>query len=138
MTGHAMKLVMLLALSCAACGDSTPTSATTTTPVLTTETYSSTVRHGGATSRSITTSAAGSITVSLTAFGAEEARVGMALGLLDEATGICARTYASVTRLYTGQALSATADAGRYCVTVFDVGDLTAPSSFSVSITYYP
>ncbi len=139
MTRLALRALPLLAVLCAACGGSTPTSATTTTvPTLTTETYSSTVRQNGATSRSITTSAAGPITVSLTAFGTEEARIGMAIGLLDEATGVCARTYAGVTRLYSGQALSAAADAGRYCVTVFDVGDLTAPASFSVAITYYP
>jgi len=117
------------------CGSETPTSPSdTTTPV--TETFSSIVPWKGATSRSFTTSAKGTVTVTLTSLGQDAAAVGLALGLADGANSQCAPTYSVVTTVYAGRQLAATADAGRYCILVSDIGELTNQASFTVTVVH--
>jgi hypothetical protein len=123
-----------LTVGSAACGSDTPTRPSdTTTPV--TETFSSIVPWKGATSRSFTTAATGTVTLSLTSLG-QDAAVGLALGLADGANGQCAPTYWVVTTAYAGRQISANADAGRYCFLVYDVGELTGQVSFTVTVVH--
>jgi hypothetical protein len=135
MTPVLRSLVLLALAACAACGSDTPTSPSDdATPI--TETFSSIVQPKGATSRSFTTSASGAITLSLTALGHDTAAVGLALGLADATSGQCSPTYAVVTTQYSARQLSATADAGRYCFVVYDVGELTGQTTFTVTVVH--
>ena len=124
-----------------ACGDSptepTSTEAEVETATAVTETFSNAVLKGGATSRSFITTDSGMITIVLTSLSQDTAFVGLALGLSDEVTGVCTRTYAIVTQVYSARALSANADKGRYCVVVYDVGDFTDSVTFTVSVTHF-
>ena len=139
MNRRLVGVLLVVLLSGLACGDTPaePTSSEPETPTAVTETFSSTVLKGGATSRSFVTTESGMITIVLTSLSQDTAFAGLALGLRDELTGVCTRTYAIVTQLYAARALSATADKGRYCVVVYDVGDFTDAVTFTVSVTHF-
>ena len=132
-------LLVVLLSGGLACEDTPaePTSSEPETPTAVTESFSNSVQKGGATSRSFVTTESGMITIVLTSLSQDTAFVGLALGLSDELTGMCTRTYAIVTQLYSARALSATADKGRYCVVVYDVGDFTGSVTFTVSVTHF-
>ena len=129
-----LLIAATLTIGTLGCGSETPTTPSdTTTPV--TETFSSIVPWKGATSRSFTTSATGTITLSLTSLG-QDAAIGLALGLADGANGQCAPTYSVVTTAFAGRQLAANADAGRYCFLVYDIGELTGQVSFTVTVVH--
>jgi hypothetical protein len=129
------RLLIALAIFGLACDD-TPTSPTDPEPTLVTETFSSIVQNKGATSRSFTTTDTGPISVSLTSLSKDGAAVGLALGLADGADGQCAPTFFVVTTVYSGRQLSTTADPGRYCFVVYDVGELTGQTNFTVTVVH--
>ena len=139
MNRRLVGVLLVVLLSGLACGDTPaePTSSEPETPTAVTESFSNSVQKGGATSRSFVTTESGMITIVLTSLSQDTAFVGLALGLSDELTGVCTRTYAIVTQLYSARALSATADKGRYCVVVYDVGDFTDAVTFTVSVTHF-
>jgi len=130
-------LACAVAVVIAACGSDTPTTPTTVDPIPTTESFSSTVQRNGATTRSFSTSAQGVITVRLTSLTVDAISMGLGLGLSDAATGKCLATYTVTTSLYTGRAISVTADAGTYCIIVYDVGELGNQTNFTVSVTHF-
>jgi len=116
-----------------ACGDgnTTPTSPTTTTAM--NESWSSVLAPGGTSSRSFTVNAAGTITVTMTSAGAT---VGLGVGL-PRTTGGVYRLGVSVSPGGSASPQIATsADAGQYCVQVFDLGTLTDPISFALKIDH--
>jgi hypothetical protein len=141
MTTPASRFVLLSLLAVVGCGSDTPTepsTTTTTTATAVTETITSAVQRRGATLRSFTTSTEGNVTVSLTSLGQEGAAVRLGLGLSDEVSGDCSLAYTVVTTAYSGRQLAATADAGRYCVGVYDIGELTAFSTgFTITVVHY-
>jgi hypothetical protein len=127
--------LLLLALTVVGCGSDTPT--TPSDPTATTETFSSLVQKNGTTTRSFTTTAQGTITVTLTSLGQEAAFVGLGVGLSDAVTGQCTPTFSVVTSVYAGRALSVKADIGHYCILVSDIGELTNQANFTVSVTHF-
>lgn len=124
-------------VSLAGCGSDTPTTPTNPEPLTTTESFSSTVQRNGSTTRSFSTSAQGVITVRLTSLSVDSISMGLGLGLSDAATGRCLPTYTVTTSLYTGRAISVNADAGSYCIIVYDIGELGNLTSFTVSVTHF-
>jgi hypothetical protein len=134
MSARRTALAIGVAALLAACGSDTPTSPSTTDPV--TETFSSIVQPKGSTSRSFTVAVSGTITVTLTSLGQDTAAVRLALGLADTPSGDCAPTYSVVTTQYSGRQLSQTADAGRYCIIVTDIGELTGQTTFTVTVVH--
>jgi hypothetical protein len=134
MNAHGRLLAIGFAALLVACGSDTPTSPSTTDPV--TETFSSIVQPKGSTSRSFTTTASGTITVTLTSLGQDTAAIRLALGLADAASGDCAPTYSVITTQYSGRQLSQTADAGQYCILVTDIGELTGQTTFTVTVVH--
>jgi len=110
--------------------DSTTTT-TTTSPV--TEIFSSQLAVGGYAFRSITAVKAGTISVTLTSAGSSSTlKVGLGLGIPDSTGTACLFTRSTETAA--GGQLSATADAGNYCLRVWDLGTLTATTPFTVTI----
>jgi len=117
-----------------ACGDetSTPTSPTTpTTPAA--ETWSSALAPGGTSSRSFTVTAAGTINVTMTSAGST---VGLGVGLPRLSGGGCRLGVSVNTGGGSAPQISTQADAGQYCVQVFDLGTLTDPIPFTLTIDH--
>lgn len=128
----------VLAVSLAGCGlkDSTATTSTTS-PTTTTSTESFTRKFtlGGNGVDGFTVSAAGSITLSLTAVSPlSTMALGVALGTWDSTSLTCGTIIVKNDNAKSGAtALTGTATAGNYCVKVYDSGNV--PSDWTVSYT---
>lgn len=134
-----LRLAIVLALVGSACGDDTV--ATTPTPTPTspvTEIFSSGLLPLGTAARTFVAAQAGSVAITLTSSG-PPGGVSLSVGIgipTPTASGGCSLTSAVVAApAVSGPAqLTATVDAGTYCLKVFDTGTLTAQTFFSTTI----
>ena len=118
----------------AACGNGTDTPTSPTTPTKpAAENWSSTLSPGGTSSRSFTVNTAGTITVTMTSAGST---VGLGVGLPRTSGGGCRLGVSVNTGGGSTPQISTPADAGQYCVQVFDLGTLTDPISFTMTIDH--
>ena len=123
-----------IAAMVAACGDDTSTATSPSTPTKpAAETWSSALAPGGASSRSFMVSAAGTINVTMTSAGST---VGLGVGLPRVSGGGCRLGVSVNTGGGSAPQISTQADAGQYCVQVFDLGTLTDPISFTLTIDH--
>ena len=126
--------VVALALLPAACGDDNPTPTTpSNSSSPRTEGWSSVVAPGGQSSRSFTVNNAGTITVTLTLAGAT---LGLGVGVPRTTGGGCRLGVSVNAAGGSTPQLSAQADAGQYCVQVYDLGTLTDPVPFELKIEH--
>lgn len=125
----------LLALPVVACDGGLPTEPSESVSTVNL-TFSSTVQRLGLATRSFETNGPGQIGVTLTALGQEGASVRIGLGLHVPVTGACAVTFDHVTPVSSTAQLSASAHAGAYCVMIADIGELTGPTTFTVTISH--
>jgi hypothetical protein len=114
-----------------------PTSITLPTGTDTTTTFASTLAVGGTATRTFTTTQGGTITVSLASLGGAEpdAVVGLGIGLL-RTNSSCGLSQSIETSAGSSAQIMISADAGQYCVRIFDLGSLTEDSSFSMTIEH--
>ncbi len=126
--------LVILILVVAACGsdNSTPTTPSNTSSVMS-ETWSSTVAPGGQSTRSFTVNASGTISVTVTAAGAT---VGVGVGLPRLSGGGCRLGVTVNASAATNPQISTAADAGQYCVQVYDLGTLSDPVGFALKIDH--
>ena len=126
--------LVLLILVVAACGsdNSTPTTPSNTSSAMS-ETWSSTVAPGGQSTRSFTVNASGTISVTVTAAGAT---VGVGVGLPRLSGGGCRLGVTVNASAATNPQISTAADAGQYCVQVYDLGTLSDPVGFALKIDH--
>jgi hypothetical protein len=118
----------------AACGKNTSTAtspSTPTTPAV--ENWSSVLAPGGTSSRSFTMTAAGTLNVTMTSAGAT---VGLGVGVPRVTGGGCRLGVSVNTGGGSAPQITTQADAGQYCVQVFDLGTLTDPIPFSLKIDH--
>ncbi len=121
------------AMLAAGCGsDSTPTTPSNPSGP-TTENWSSTVAPGGQSSRSFTVNAAGTINVTLTAAGDT---LGLGVGVPRVSGGGCRLGVSVNTGPGSAPQITTSADAGQYCVQVYDLGTLRDPVGFAVKIDH--
>jgi outer membrane lipoprotein SlyB len=124
---------ILAALLLAGCGDDNTATAPSTTSGTMSETWSSVVAPGGQSTRSFTVNSSGTINVTLTAAGAT---LGLGIGLPRTTGGGC-RLGASInTAAGSTPQLTTSADAGQYCVQVYDLGTLSDPVGFALKIDH--
>ncbi|MGC4084879.1 MAG: hypothetical protein QM736_22890 [Vicinamibacterales bacterium] len=125
----------LLTLAAAGCGDSTtsPSTSTPTSPV--TETFISVLAYRGSTSRAFVVSTAGTIKVTLATLGNGTATAGLAIGL-PATSAPCSPALSLVTGPSGDPQIVTSADAGTYCVQVFDNGSLTADTPFTLTVEH--
>ncbi len=127
-------LVMAIgaALVLAGCGsDNTPTTPSNTSKTMT-ENWSSVIAPGGASARSFSVSSAGTIVVTLTA----GPTVGLGVGLPRTNGGGCRLGVSVNASPGTTPQINTQADAGQYCVQVYDLGTLTDPIGFALKIEH--
>jgi len=131
-SGFARPIVLAAMLMASGCGSDTPTSPST--PVAPgSETFSSVVAPGGASTRTFTLEKAGTITVTMTTAGAT---LGLGLGLPRVSGGGCRLSVAVNAAPGSTPQLTMPADAGQYCVQVYDLGTLRDPVPFAVKIDH--
>ena len=127
-------VLAFIAAMVAACGDDTSTATSPSTPTKpAAETWSSALAPGGMSSRSFTVTVAGTINVTMTSAGST---VGLGVGLPRVSGGGCRLGVSVNTGGGSAPQISTQADAGQYCVQVFDLGTLTDPISFTLTIDH--
>jgi hypothetical protein len=120
------------AMMLAGCGsDKTPTTPSTPSGPMT-ENWSSVVAPGGASTRTFTLNSAGTIVVTLTA----GPTVGLGVGLPRTNGGGCRLGVSVNAAPGTTPQINTQADAGQYCVQVYDLGTLTDPVGFALKIEH--
>lgn len=125
---------LVIALFAAACGDDNSTPTTPSTPSTpTSENWSSVVAPGGQSSRSFTVNSSGTIAVTLTA---ADATLGLGVGLPRTSGGGCRLGVSVNASAGSSPQISTPADAGQYCVQVYDLGTLRDPVGFSLKIDH--
>ena len=131
MTRRLFVIFVAAALAGAGCGSSPTTPTTPVSPV--TETFSSIVYPQGTASQQFVAAKAGTVTLTLGAL-ASPGPVGLGIGITQQTgLGCFLSTIVQATADTLAQ-ITAPVDAGSYCVKVFDVGNLTVPTAFSVTI----
>lgn len=126
---------LCLALAAAGCSknDTTTSPSTTTSP--TTMTFASQVSVKGGTARTFTMSSAGTVKVTLVTLGNGTVRAGLGLGI-PATSAPCSLAYSLVTGPSSTPQIVTSADAGTYCVQVYDSGTLTSDTEFSVTVEH--
>jgi hypothetical protein len=137
--------VLAIVIGCAACGDDSPTSPTTTSTdtqtaasPTTTEAFDSTVPVGGSKFYSFTTTTYGTIQITLTSVGGSfvPSTVMLGVGLGQPSGTDCVTTTNVTTAAGTSPQVTGAYAAGVYCAKVTDIGNLYAPASFTATIAY--
>jgi hypothetical protein len=136
------RALLLLAPLAAACGSDDPTTnPDAPTPVAVTQTFPtaddpSTVTPFGGRTHTFDVQQAGSVIARLTALEAgDTVAVGLSLGTWNgQACQIILRNDAALLNA----TVSGTAQqTGRFCVSIYDVGNLTAPSTYTIEVTHF-
>jgi len=136
MTSRRLNLPMLvLALGTAACsGNSTLTAPSATGP--TTFSFSSAFAERGSASRSFEQLTTGAITVTLSAV-TPAVPLGVGLGIPRPDGAGCNLTRSVEARADTAAQITATAEAGVWCVRVWDAGAVTERVTFTLDVSHY-
>lgn len=121
-----------LAVAAGACGGGNSGTSPSSTTV-TSEDWSGVLAPGGTSSRSFTVTNAGTISITMNSAGAT---IGLGVGLPRVTGGGCRVGVQVITGPGPNPQISTAADAGQYCVQVFDTGTLTDPISFDVKIDH--
>jgi hypothetical protein len=125
-----MGIIALMML--AGCGgDNTPTTPSNTSTTMT-ENWSSVLAPGGASTRTFTLNTAGTIVVTMTA----GPTAGLGVGLPRTSGGGCRLGVSVNASPGTTPQISSQADAGQYCIQVYDLGTLTDPVGFALKIEH--
>jgi hypothetical protein len=133
-SGLAASLVAALALSAMACKDAaSATSPTATSPV--TETFSGQFVPGGSAARAFTAASSGTVSLTLTQIGPPaDVVVGFGVGIPQANGSGCYLTQTMQAGASTVPQITATVDAGTYCLRLYDTGAMVSPVAFSVTI----
>ena len=124
---------LALAVFAAGCGSDKGATTPSNTSTPTSENWSGVVAPGGQSSRSFTVNSSGTITITLTAAGAT---LGLGVGLPRVTGGGCRLGVSVDASAGSSPQLSTPADAGQYCVQVYDLGTLRDPVGFALKIDH--
>lgn len=128
----------VLALAAAGCGNdsATTTSPTTTTPTATVDTFVSSLAVRGSAARTFITSSSGTVKLTLSTLGNGSTTVGLGVGV-PATSAPCSLAQSIETGPGSAPQLVTSADAGVYCVQLFDVGRLTGDTAFTLTIEHF-
>ena len=132
-----IPLAAVLALAAPACSKDTTTPTTTASTPRTTDTFTGTVQIAGSDVHSFPVTQTGQVEATLTAAGPPSTIVmGLMMGVTADSkcvpfAGASVRTPAATT-----PQLSGTISPGTLCVEVHDIGDQTAPVSYTITVTH--
>lgn len=131
----ARAFVLIIMLIAAACGDNPFDIPTQPTPTNVTETFAGTLNPNGAATHSFTVQTAGTLTATLMTVSPDSTiAIGLSLGTWNGA--VCQIVLAN-DRALQGTVITGTASSfGNLCVRVYDVGNITEPTSYEVQVVH--
>ena len=132
-SGFARRLLLVSVALVTACGDGNTSTTPSPTQTATSESWSSVVAPGGQSTRSFTVNASGTIAVTLTN---ADTTLGVGVGLPRLTGGGCRLGVSVNASAASSPQISAPADAGQYCVQVYDLGTLRDPVGFALKIDH--
>jgi hypothetical protein len=141
LSAAALVLVLALALTATACssGSSTAIPTAPSAPASIIETFNGTVTVGSSDFHNFAVTANGSVNVTLTA-ASPPATIWMGLGVGTPGSGACSLPPGGGNSVPTpagvNPQLSGTLTAGTYCVLVYDIGNVTSPVTYSVTVAH--
>ena len=129
---------VLVLIGAAACGDDTePTTPTEPTRPTTTETFPGRLTVNGAATHPFVAGGSGQISVTLTSLSPEStARISLSLGTFNQ-TGACAIFMANDNATQSTSVIANATAAGTFCARVSDVGQLTAPTDYTLTVVHF-
>jgi hypothetical protein len=134
-----LLLLGVLATGAAACNKddttTTTTPTTTTAPPITEPLFTGTLKTNGAATYPFTATAGGTVTATLTTL-APDATVGIGLSIGTWTGSACQVVIANDNAAQTAVITGTVTAAASLCVRVYDVGKLTAPADFTVTIVH--
>lgn len=134
MKSAAPLLVIVLLLSIGCGGAESPTAPTTLeSPV--TVTFASSLYPKGTVTRLLIAAQAGTITLTLDSL-AQPVVVGLALGVTRADGAGCYGTIAVEVTAGSSSQIASPVDAGNYCVSIYDVGNISEAAAFSITIVH--
>ena len=125
---------LLLSTAAAVACDNSPT--LPDGPRTVTETFANLLARGGATSRSFEVRDAGDVTMTLTTLGVSDVEVGIAIGRNEGDIGACSRDFTEVTSVAAARTISRRFEPGKYCATVYDIGQLPISTNFVATVEH--
>lgn len=130
-------LLLPLALVAAGCGDDPVTTPTTPTVPTVTEPFEGTIGRNGANTHAFLVQTTSGVTATLTTVAPDNTvPLGFALGTWNTATEACtliiANDNATEGRIIVGTAQTS----GAFCVRIYDVGKVTQPTSYQVTVVH--
>jgi hypothetical protein len=133
----------LIALACLSVACNTnpfstlPTDTTATPAQSVTETLEGRVNVNGATAHPFAVEVAGAVTATLFGVDPSDAVVGISLGTWNSSTNVCQVILANDGAVAGSTIIGTASVAGTFCIRLIDVGKLTGPATYAVSITHY-
>ena len=133
----ALLMCSLLA-GTAGCGDEdTPTEPTEPERPTFTETFEQTLTVNGARTHPFAANGSGEIRATLSVLGpASDGRIGLSLGTFNT-TGACQVVIANDNATQGTIVVGNAGAAGTFCVRVYDVGQLSAPATYTVTVIHF-
>jgi hypothetical protein len=131
-----LSAVTLVGLGMAGCKGQISSLPTTPDPVIVTENFDGVVNINGAVTHTFFTSATGTVTATLTGLGdTPPSKIGFSMGTYSGSTCtvVLRNDNAVATSVIQG---TVTTLAGSLCISVYDVGALTAPVSYTVTVVH--
>jgi hypothetical protein len=128
-------LAFAAALTAAACSNNNPIIPTTPNTGTTTDTFSGTLAPSGGNTFTFITARSGSINASLDSLGPDS---GLTVGLLIGTWNgnACAVSLSKDNAVQGSVIVGAASAAGSLCVRIYDVGNLTAPVAFQITVIH--
>ena len=127
--------IFFACVAAAGCGDDAAPTTPVETPVQITESFQGTINLNGAATHTFATTRAGQAQATLTSLSPDSAAiVSFQFGTWN---GQYCAALLSKDDATTGQNLVGNASLGSFCVRVSDVGRLTAPTDYTISVTHY-
>jgi len=111
------------------------TSPSSTTPATNSETFGSSVGVQGSSRYTFTTTQSGTVSLTLSALSSNVA-VGLGIGTPSGTTACTLTSSNSSALVSTTPQITVTEPAGSYCVSVYDVGNLTTVTTFTVLVVH--
>lgn len=132
----AKRIALMAALTIASAGCETtifsPTAVADTAKLV--KEFSSQILPGGSASRDFDLAIAGPIAITLTSTTPADVVIGLGVGI-PRSNGSCALSSSVETTAGSAAQITIAADVGTYCTRVYDLGTLTAPLPFTISIS---